>query len=104
MDPPPAMVRDAVTQLQKMHNINNDKSFKVPEPLSAAFVNWTVDPYSVRSWEVIPRIRRPVDGVNVFLCGEAFSPKQGWVEGAINAAEKTLETIFFRAASADMAA
>jgi monoamine oxidase len=95
--PPPAMVRDAVRQLSLMHDIH------VPEPLSAAFVNWSADPYGggfhfwnthVRSWEVMPRIRRPVPGVNVFLCGEAFSAKQGWVEGAINTAETTLETYF----------
>ena len=97
MDPPPAMVRDAVRQLRDVHN------FDVPEPLSAAFVNWSADPYGggfhfwnthVRSWEVMPRIRRPVSGTNVFLCGEAFSAKQGWVEGAINTAETTLETYF----------
>ena len=80
-----------------MHN------YDVPDPLSAAVVNWTVDPYGggfhfwnthVRSWEVMPRVRRPVPDANVFLCGEAFSAKQGWVEGAINTAETTLETYF----------
>jgi hypothetical protein len=95
--PPPAMVRDAVRQLSAMHN------YDVPDPLSAAFVNWTVDPYGggchfwnthVRSWEVMPRVRRPVPDANVFLCGEAFSAKQGWVEGAINTAETTLGTYF----------
>jgi lysine 2-monooxygenase len=95
--PPPAMVRDAVSQLSLLHH------FDVPKPLSAAFVNWSADPYGggfhfwnthVRSWETIPRIRRPVPGVNLFLCGEAFSAKQGWVEGAINTAETTLETYF----------
>lgn len=97
IDPPPAMVRDAVKQLSAVHNFN------VPEPLSAKFVNWTMDPYGggfhfwnthVRSWEVMPRVRRPVSAANVFLCGEAFSAKQGWVEGAINTAETTLETYF----------
>jgi hypothetical protein len=96
-DPPPAMVQDAVRQLSLVHG------FHVPEPLSAKFVNWNADPYGgafhywnthVHSWEVIPRIRRPLSDVNVFLCGEAFSAKQGWVEGAINTAERTLETYF----------
>jgi monoamine oxidase len=91
------MVRDAVRQLSLLHH------FDVPKPLSATFVNWSADPYGggfhfwnthVRSWETIPRIRRPVPGVNLFLCGEAFSAKQGWVEGAINTAEMTLETYF----------
>jgi hypothetical protein len=95
--PPPAMVQDAVRQLSSVHNC------AVPEPLSAIFVNWSADPYGgafhfwnthVHSWEVMPRIRRPVSGANLFVCGEAFSAKQGWVEGAINTAEKTLETYF----------
>jgi lysine 2-monooxygenase len=98
MDPPPrAMVQDAVRQLSLVHG------FDVPEPLFAKFVNWSADPYGgafhywnthVRSWEVIPRIRRPLPDTNLFLCGEAFSAKQGWVEGAINTAERTLETYF----------
>ena len=97
VDPPPAMVRDAVRQLKAVHGC------EVPDPLSGAFVNWSADPYGggfhfwnthVRSWEVMPRVRRPVPGVNVFLCGEAFSAKQGWVEGAINTAERILETYF----------
>ena len=97
MDPPPAMVLDAVRQLSAVHDLD------VPAPLSAAFVDWCANPYGggfhfwnthVRSWEVMPRIRRPVPGANVFLCGEAFSAKQGWVEGAINTAEVTLEAYF----------
>ena len=95
--PPPAMLRDAVRQLSLMHGVD------APEPLSAAFVDWGADPYGggyhfwnahVQSWKVMPRIRRPAPGANVFLCGEAFSAKQGWVEGAINTAERTLETYF----------
>jgi lysine 2-monooxygenase len=96
-DPPDAMIADIVRQLGVMHEID------VPAPLSAKFVNWSGDPYGggyhfwnthVRSWEVMPRIRRPAPDANVFLCGEAFSAKQGWVEGAINTAEMTLETYF----------
>jgi monoamine oxidase len=96
-DPPPAMVADVVRQLSVMHGLD------VPAPLSAKFVNWCGDPFGggyhfwnthLRSWEVMPRIRRPVPDANVFLCGEAFSAKQGWVEGAINTAEMTLETYF----------
>ena len=96
-DPPAEMIADVVRQLGDLHEID------VPAPLSAKFVNWSGDPYGggfhfwnthVRSWEVIPRIRRPAPDANVFLCGEAFSAKQGWVEGAINTAEMTPETYF----------
>ena len=97
IDPPRAMAQDAVRQLATMHDVD------VPEPLSAVFAHWSADPYGggyhfwnphVRSWEVTPRIRRPAPDANVFVCGEAYSGKQGWVEGAINTAEKTLETYF----------
>ena len=97
IDPPPEMVQDAVRQLSVLHGV------PVPAPISAAFAHWSADPYGggyhfwnthVRSWEVMPRIRRPSPGANVFLCGEAYSAKQGWVEGAINTAEMTLETGF----------
>ena len=96
-DPPAAMVAAVLRQLGVMHGLD------VPAPLSGKFVNWSGDPYGgglhfwnahVRSWEVMPRIRRPAPDANVFLCGEAFSAKQGWVEGAINTAEMTLETYF----------
>ncbi len=96
-DPPPAMVADIVRQLGVVHGVH------VPTPLSAKFVNWSGDPYGgayhfwnthLRSWQVMPRIRHPAPDANVFLCGEAFSAKQGWVEGAVNTAEMTLETHF----------
>jgi lysine 2-monooxygenase len=97
-DPPAAMVADIVRQLGVMHGLDD-----VPAPLSAKFVNWYGDPYGggyhfwnthLRSWEVMPRIRQPSPDANVFLCGEAFSAKQGWVEGAINTAEMTLKRYF----------
>jgi hypothetical protein len=96
-DAPPAMIRDAVAQLEELHGCS------IPEPISGVYVNWSQDPYGGGfhfwnphecSWKVMPRVRRPVPGVNVFLCGEAFSAKQGWVEGAVNTAERMLETYF----------
>ena len=39
-------------------------------------------------------MRHPVPDVDVHVCGEAFSASQGWVEGAINTAERVLETQF----------
>ena len=42
----------------------------------------------------LARLRQPVPGANVHLCGEAYSASQGWVEGAINTAERVLDTQF----------
>jgi len=52
----------------------------------------------VKVWEVMPRIRRmsvpEKCNPQVFLCGEAFSIEQGWVEGALNTTEMVLEDYF----------
>jgi monoamine oxidase len=75
----------------------------VPEPFTAAYHDWSEDPYGagwhawkagVRFWEVMPKIRRPVPGEDVFICGEAYSINQGWVEGALQTAELMLEEHF----------
>lgn len=43
----------------------------------------------------MPRIRHPIEGTNLYVCGEAYSDHQGWVEGALQTAEKLLEEYFF---------
>lgn len=94
---PHDMVMEIQRQLKEMHDYN------VPEPLGAIYHDWTEDPIGggwyfwnphVCSWEVAPRIRQPVPGSNVFLCGDCYSENQGWVEGALNTAEMVLETQF----------
>ena len=42
----------------------------------------------------MPKIRQPVPGEDVFVCGEAYSINQGWVEGALHTAELMLEEHF----------
>lgn len=97
------MVRMAQQLLKEMHGLN-----EIPKPSAAFFHDWTLDPYGggwhswnpfVNKWEVISRIRRlsvdpNVEEPRVFLCGEAYSGQQGWVEGAINTAEMVLEEYF----------
>jgi hypothetical protein len=94
---PQDMVADIQQQLTRMHN------YPVPAPAAAIYHNWTEDPIGagwyfwnphVRSWEVAPRIRQPVPGYNVYVCGSCYSENQGWVEGALNTAEMMLETKF----------
>ncbi|MBE7555302.1 MAG: FAD-dependent oxidoreductase [Anaerolineales bacterium] len=97
---PEDMVSAVQRQLVQMHGL---KPGKFPEPYAAIYHYWGDDPFGggwhdwnphVRSWEVIPSIRQPIPGVNIFLCGEAYSASQGWVEGALNTAEMVLETHF----------
>jgi hypothetical protein len=98
---PPAMVEEVSHQLSRMHFPQGDEH--APPPQAAVFQNWIEPPFSggwhlwqpnVASWEVMPEIRRPVNGVPLFICGEAYSALQGWVEGALNTTERTLQDHF----------
>lgn len=91
---PAALAREAHRQLVEMHGIAD-----APAPYAAMYHDWSADPYGggvnlwnigAKSWEVIPRMVAPVDGVPVFVCGEAYSGAQGWVEGALETAELVL--------------
>jgi monoamine oxidase len=94
---PASMLAEAQRQLAAVHGC------KVPDAIDGTFFNWADAPFgggwhnwnvSVKSWDVMPRIRRPVEHLNVFVCGEAYSSAQGWVEGAVNTAEMVVETFF----------
>jgi len=40
------------------------------------------------------RMRKPVRDQHVYIVGEAYSYDQGWVEGALDTAESTLQEFF----------
>lgn len=89
-----ALAREAHRQLVLMHDLP-----EAPEPYAVLYHDWSEDPYGggvnfwnigVRSWEVIPRMVQPVPGAPVYVCGEAYSGAQGWVEGALQTAEAVL--------------
>jgi lysine 2-monooxygenase len=89
------MALSARRQLGKMHF----DTF-VPEPNGILFYDWGRDPHGgawhgwaprFKSWEVRPFMRQPNPGLDLFICGEAYSQRNGWVEGAINSAEMVLE-------------
>lgn len=92
---PKAMVDELHRQLKKLHGLKF-----VPEYYSAAYKNWGEDPYGggvnfwnigVKSWEVIPKIVQPKKNKKVYICGEAYSNGQGWVEGSLETAELVLQ-------------
>jgi lysine 2-monooxygenase len=94
---PEEMNKELAKELSELHGI------AVPKPTRALFQNWNDDPFGAgwhlwnphnQSWIVAPRIRHPIDGVNLYICGEAYSEHQGWVEGALQTAEKMLEENF----------
>ena len=92
---PRAMVNELQRQLAVIHGLSY-----TPDVLEAAFHDWGDDPYGggwnswnigVQSWDVIQRIVQPEDGVPVYVCGEAYSDAQGWVEGALQTADLMLQ-------------
>jgi hypothetical protein len=109
--PPPGLPKISKQQMtdQLQKQLWEMHGFEIPEPVAGPiYFNWDVEPFGggwhnwrpgLKSWEVMPRIRRMSVGPGggdprVFLCGEAWSNQQGWVEGALNTAEMVLETYF----------
>jgi monoamine oxidase len=72
-------------------------------PLAAYFQDWTVDPYG-GGWHYYAlghdgaadarAILRPMPDHELYVCGEAYSLAQGWVEGALERAEAVLQRHF----------
>ena len=92
---PKSMVREVKRQLAIIHGLAY-----TPNVLSASFKDWGDDPFGggwnswnigVRSPDVKKKIIQPVAGVPVYICGEAYSDAQGWVEGALQTADMMLE-------------
>lgn len=98
---PKDMVHEMHRQLLIMHGI---KEKDAPAPLEAAFMDWGDDPYggAVHFWnpgynstEVMHEIVKPVDDFHCYICGEAYSTTQTWVEGALQTAELVLKKFGF---------
>ncbi len=95
---PHKMVAEMHRQLMELHNI-----YDAPEPLEAAYMDWSDDPYGgavhfwnsgYKSWEVLQAMTKPVEDFPCFICGEAYSTNQTWVEGALQTAEIVLQKHF----------
>ena len=90
----PALVAEVHRQLVELHGVE-----RAPAPYAAVYHDWSADPFGggvnfwnrgVKSGETIPRMVSPVAGAPVYVCGEAYSDTQGWVEGALRTAELVL--------------
>ena len=91
---PAEMVRHAQAQLSRMHGL------ELPTPYIAAYRNWALSPFggawhlwraSVDSVAVSKRMRRPRADANIYVCGEAYSGIQGFIEGALTSTELVLQ-------------
>jgi monoamine oxidase len=88
------MVAEVQRQLALLHGL----AF-TPRVASACFKDWGDDPFGggwnswnigVESDVVQQAIVQPAKGVPVYICGEAYSSAQGWVEGALETADLVL--------------
>ncbi|MBC5810632.1 MAG: FAD-dependent oxidoreductase [Candidatus Eremiobacteraeota bacterium] len=92
------MVEMAQLLIAEVHGMRT-----LPTPYTAVFQDWTEDPFGAgwHAWKAgvdfrhtMKRIRKPIDDWPVYICGEAYSFNQGWVEGALQTAELMLEEHF----------
>jgi monoamine oxidase len=87
---PNALAGEVHRQLSEMHGVD------CPLPYAAVYSDWIRDPFGggvhfwkigVKSWVEVDTMVHPVSSAPVYICGEAYSDAQGWVEGALRTAE-----------------
>jgi monoamine oxidase len=97
--PSQELVNRVQEELRQLHGLSS----QIPDPYVALVCDWSRDPYAgawhlwkagIKPWEVIARLRQPRAEYNVYICGEAYSAAQSWVEGALISTENLLEKIF----------
>jgi hypothetical protein len=110
---PERMIKMLRKMLAELHYGPNADYSNVPEPLEAAYMNWSLPPFYAGYHEWAPhfnvgdvqrKIRKPsqlIEGkngektdANIFIVGEAYSNDQAWVEGAYCTAESVLNDFF----------
>lgn len=91
------MVAEVSRQLGLIHGLSY-----TPEVRNAAFRDWGDDPFGggwnswnigVKSQYVRDKIVQPFDNRDLYICGEAYSDAQGWVEGALQTADIMLRKL-----------
>jgi lysine 2-monooxygenase len=94
--PTKEMIEMARSQLQSVHGVD------IPLPDDAVFQDWALDPYGAgyhawaahySPWDMFNRMLHPIASYNVFICGEAYSLDQGWVEGALSTVDACLNLL-----------
>jgi monoamine oxidase len=96
------MVADLLQHLQHMHGVN------VPTPTKIVYKQWASEAYGgayhswnagTRPWEVAPAMLQPLrdtpgsEDIPIYLCGEAYSQHQGWIQGALETSEAMLRLL-----------
>jgi len=101
-----ALVEELQRQLREVHglgNIADTAAADIIAPYAAVWRDWTEEPFGggwhfwkvgIDSARVMRRMRHPYEDRPLFVCGEAWSPQQGWVEGALESADHVLRDYF----------
>jgi monoamine oxidase len=93
----PAQIAAAESQLKVIHGVG-----EIPKATGAAFIDWGSGSLGggwhfwragVRSTVAQARILQPDPASEIFVCGEAYSASQGWIEGALETADLVLERL-----------
>ena len=75
----------------------------LPEPLCAFVQDWAASPsggafhlwaYGSDPQHAMASALQPIDNVGLHICGEAWSTRQGWIEGALETADLLLDRHF----------
>ena len=92
----PQLAEELHKQMEQLHGRD------LPEPTGFLYKRWgseymggayhTWNPGS-KPWEATEQMIQPNQDMPLYVCGEAFSTQQGWIEGALETSEKVLAEI-----------
>lgn len=90
----PELAEELQRELEEMHGR------ELPKPTGLIYKRWS-DPFFGAGWHTWNPGSRPRESAEsmieplpgLFVCGEAFSTSQGWVEGALQTSERVLERL-----------
>ncbi len=97
---PQVLADEAIRQVRELHDLDEHA---IADPYITYYKDWSVDPFGggYHAWRAgvdvrstMPYMRCPDRNEAVYICGEAYSDQQGWVEGAFCVAENMLQEWF----------
>lgn len=92
----PQLAAEMQRQLEELHGRS------LPQPTGYLYKNWN-DPFFGGGWhtwnpgsrpeETAASMLQPLENVPLYVCGEAYSTSQGWIEGALQTSESVLQKL-----------
>jgi hypothetical protein len=99
--PIPLQLRARERTVRKIHKLLQEihDDIEVPDPILGVFKDWGDQPYGGgwHTWDIGTKPwglkNRPKVSEGLFVCGEAYSDEQGWIEGALKSVELVLGSL-----------